>query len=393
MECHWLHNYLLGLKNEGYDKYKIILGREDLQPLLKGFSTSFISFDVKKEVMRMINANFSSYFTLKRNGYTKARRPKFHGIDYFFTLSFVQDFMINGDQLIISTKDPKNKKLTFKLPYTHPIKGMKCERHKTKTSEIKVLKISIDGDGEFYVSISYEKREPEIDSNNKDNIYIDLGKVNLVTSFEPIPNEANIYNSKFLTQNQKYNDSRTDQLKSKRDKKVKYSLKWRKYNTKIKKLNSKKKTQTKLSLHKLSKDLTSQNKNLTIGDLNGLKENIITPFKKLNHQMQNNWPLKTFVGLLEYKSKLKGIELIKVNEAWTSKTCCSCGCLNDKLKVSDRVYVCKNCGSIIDRDVNGAVNIYKVCTGSYNLPLDTLKVSKRSGWGYVHKQFHQHSLE
>ncbi len=47
--------------------------------------------------------------------------------------------------------------------------------------------------------------------------------------------------------------------------------------------------------------------------------------------MQNNWNLQTFIHLLEYKNKLKGNQVVKVNEAWTSKTCCKCGNINHDL--------------------------------------------------------------
>ena len=49
----------------------------------------------------------------------------------------------------------------------------------------------------------------------------------------------------------------------------------------------------------------------------------------------------------------------------SSKTCSQCGSIKHDLKLSDRVYICKECGAIIDRDLNAAINlrdnkIYKV---------------------------------
>lgn len=41
----------------------------------------------------------------------------------------------------------------------------------------------------------------------------------------------------------------------------------------------------------------------------------------------------------------------------SSKTCCRCGHLKVDLKLSDRIYRCSNCGNIIDRDVNAAINL------------------------------------
>ena len=52
----------------------------------------------------------------------------------------------------------------------------------------------------------------------------------------------------------------------------------------------------------------------------------------------------------EYNKKL-----IFVNEAYTSKTCSSCG--NIYNIEASKVYTCKSCSSIMDRDANASKNI------------------------------------
>ena len=147
---------------------------------------------------------------------------------------------------------------------------------------------------------------------------------------------------------------------------------------------NKKKTQTNLILQKVSKDLSGQNKTILIGELSNLKRNIKTNFRHLNRQIQNNWNLQTFIHLLEYKNKLKGNQVIKVNEAWTSKTCCKCGSINHDLDLSDRQYIC-DCGNDLNRDINGAINIYKQFMGDYNPPFETLIVSERFDWCHINQ--------
>ena len=41
----------------------------------------------------------------------------------------------------------------------------------------------------------------------------------------------------------------------------------------------------------------------------------------------------------------------------SSKTCSVCGAVKPDLKLSDRIYICPECGCVIDRDYNAAVNI------------------------------------
>ena len=41
----------------------------------------------------------------------------------------------------------------------------------------------------------------------------------------------------------------------------------------------------------------------------------------------------------------------------SSKTCSNCGAINKELPLKDREWTCSNCSTVLDRDVNAAVNI------------------------------------
>lgn len=61
---------------------------------------------------------------------------------------------------------------------------------------------------------------------------------------------------------------------------------------------------------------------------------------------------------LEYKCRWYGKTLSVIDRFYpSSKTCSRCGWKNDDLKLSDRVFKCKDCGLEIDRDLNAAINI------------------------------------
>ena len=61
---------------------------------------------------------------------------------------------------------------------------------------------------------------------------------------------------------------------------------------------------------------------------------------------------------LEYKCKWNNIDLI-IADRWfpSSKLCSECGHKKDKLSLSERTYICEECGSIIDRDLNASINL------------------------------------
>ena len=67
-----------------------------------------------------------------------------------------------------------------------------------------------------------------------------------------------------------------------------------------------------------------------------------------------------FVRQMQYKCEWNGIEFIQVDRFYpSSKTCSNCGCYKKDLKLSDRVFICPDCGTSIDRDYNAALNLMR----------------------------------
>ena len=97
---------------------------------------------------------------------------------------------------------------------------------------------------------------------------------------------------------------------------------------------------------------------LVVGDVTDIARNKRKQKKGSRRTNQENSgnPLGKLVNLLEYKGKLKGVDIVKINEAYTSQTCPKCG---HRHKPSGRVYKCKNkaCGFVAPRDEVGAANI------------------------------------
>lgn len=61
---------------------------------------------------------------------------------------------------------------------------------------------------------------------------------------------------------------------------------------------------------------------------------------------------------IEYKAQWQGEKVI-IADRWdpSSRKCSVCGVINKKLKLSDRKWVCMNCGTLHDRDENAAKNL------------------------------------
>ena len=73
---------------------------------------------------------------------------------------------------------------------------------------------------------------------------------------------------------------------------------------------------------------------------------------------QNLYLLRT---LIESKAANLGIEIKFADRFYpSSKTCSNCGHVKKDLKLSERIYKCPECGEIIDRDFNAALNLERL---------------------------------
>ena len=116
-------------------------------------------------------------------------------------------------------------------------------------------------------------------------------------------------------------------------------------------------------LHQVTSEIIKRNPSfITIEDLNvsGMMKN-----KHLSKAIQQQ-KLYEFRRQLEYKCKWNNIELRIVDRYFPStKLCHECGSIKKDLKLSDRIYVCLECGNKIDRDYQASLNlrdatIYKI---------------------------------
>jgi len=93
---------------------------------------------------------------------------------------------------------------------------------------------------------------------------------------------------------------------------------------------------------------------ISLEDLNisGMMKN-----KHLSKAIQQQ-SLYKFGRQLKYKGIWNNIE-IRIVDRWypSSKTCHECGNLNKLLTLNDREWVCTECGSVLDRDLNASLNL------------------------------------
>ena len=66
-----------------------------------------------------------------------------------------------------------------------------------------------------------------------------------------------------------------------------------------------------------------------------------------------------------YKGQWYGCQVILADPFYpSSKRCSQCGHAKTEISLSERVYACDYCGLMIERDLNAAINLKQLTTGS-----------------------------
>lgn len=228
--------------------------------------------------------------------------------------------------------------------------------------EIVIKPHRIYGHTVYVMHIIYRKSiEPE--NTTQENIMaIDLGIRNLATVVTT-KKIATIYDGRELISRLR--------LFSKNKGKLQSTVKKSRHTTskKLHYLTIKERNYVKDYIHKVSTFIVKQAikekvKTILIGELNKGITNI--DIGKQNNEKLHKIPFGRLCSMIEYKAKEVGIDVIFVDESYTSQTCSVCGKVDKSNRKHRGLYVCE-CGNVINADVNGALNILKRVSPSLTL--------------------------
>jgi putative transposase len=107
--------------------------------------------------------------------------------------------------------------------------------------------------------------------------------------------------------------------------------------------------------HQLSTQIIRENQAVAVEDL-AVKGLARTRLAKSVHDA--GW--SAFVAMLEYKAAMYGREFFRIGRFEpTSQVCSACGVKDGPKPLHIRVWTCGACGTVLDRDINAAVNVAK----------------------------------
>ena len=349
----FLYNLALETKTTAYLGNRVNLSRYDLQKQV---------VDLKKELPRLKETNSQSLQSALINldeAYKKffkgAGFPKFKKKTNGGSFAVPQNVIVENDLLII----PKFKE------------GIKIVLHRTINGTIKSATISVTPTGKYFVSILCDTKEEiptkaPIEENT--TIGVDLGIKDFLTTSD---GEV-VDNPKYL----KNNIDRLKVLQRRASKKKKGSSNRRKANKRVALLHEKITNQRQDFLHKVSTKLIRENQTIaleTLGISNMIKNHNLA-------QAISDVSWSEFNRMIEYKAEWYGVNVLRIGRFTPSSKACECGVINKDLKLSDRVWKCKSCGRVNERDYLAARNIkkfalYKDSSGQ-ELPVEPVEMSE-----------------
>ena len=250
-------------------------------------------------------------------------------------------------QLPQGTKISKDNKQIF-IP---KVKWVGIDLHREFKGNIKTVTISKTVTNKYFVSILVDtmvEKPKKQKIKESTSVGVDLG----IKDFAITSDGKKFENKDFFKSTMK--KLRIEQRSLAR--KQKGSNHYKKQKIIVALLHEKIRNQRQDYLHKISSYLINNYDTICIEDLS--VKNMVKNHNLARAISDMGWG--EFRNMLEYKAEWKGKNISVIGRFEpSSKTCSNCGVINKELKLNDRGWVCNNCNTQHDRDVNAAINIKK----------------------------------
>jgi putative transposase len=352
--CRKIYNWALDFKNKRYAQYKQNVSRYELSRMLTFLKTTD-EMSYLKEVDSQALQQELSHLDIAFTNFFKhgAGYPKFKNKRGNQTFACTRSIKIDFKEQKVSVPKIKDVVVRIDREFEGVIKS--CIVSKTTTDKYYIAILVDDGK-----ELPMKKLIKE-----QTSIGIDVG----LKSFLVDSNNVVVDNPKFYSKA----EPRIKCLQRRLSKKVEGSNNRKKAQKKLALKHEKVANQRKDFLQKLSTEIIKNQDTIFIEDLD--VERMLKSHNLAKSISDVSW--SEFFRMLKYKSDWYGKNVIEIGRFEPSSKMCDCGAINNELKLEDRVWVCKECGSINERDFLAANNIKKF--GMMKLKYNTYATSGTRG--------------
>ena len=342
----FVYNQMLAQKQNAYKIDKTNLKVTDLSKwfhgtLLKDEQYAWLkeqNTKVMKQAIRQMDGAYRNFFK-QHNGFPKFKSKK-------------------DKQSALFPYEAISKHNTFEtrhISLTTPLKNIKfrCSdlyfsRLQKYNRNIRSATLSKTKSGNFFLSILIEMEDTELKKfeHTNEQVGIDLGVKDFV-----ITSDGKVFKNKHFF---KKKEKQIKKLQRQLSKKVKGSNNRKKAQVRIAKLFERITNKKDAYIHYVTNELLTYFDTIFMEDLN------------VHGMLRNHHLAKAIqeVGFCKFKETLVNKALVNDKQVVfidrfypSSKTCSVCGYKKRDLRLSDREWICPNCGMKHDRDINAAMNI------------------------------------
>lgn len=343
--CRFVYNNVLSIRQSYFKDYKFKSTDLNIEQMLKAFNPWLNNVEAKalQQSIRDLDKAYSNWFnSLSKKTKQKYKSPKFKkksDKQSYRTQQMRKDFFKLLDIENRKITVPKIGKITYRCGYDFSKYGI------TKVCNITLKKSKTK---KYYCCICCECDLPSYIKPVFDNIAFDLG----LKDFAIFDSGEVIENPNFFKKTQ--NRLSKEQIKLSHC--IKGSNNYNKQKLKVAKIYEKVKNQRKDFQHKISSRIVIENQNI-------YSENLRISNMLKNHKLAKSIQdaaFGSFCNMISYKSLMYKRNYIKIDTFFpSSKLCHCCGFKYNGLSLDERYWICPECGTYLDRDVNAALNVLK----------------------------------
>ena len=336
----FVYNHMLEKSIEAYKSGESITSRNAFNYMLTSLKREYTwLYDVDSTALTAANdhlADAFKFFFRKQCGFPKFKSKRRDRASYISKC-------VNGN-IHLEGK-------AIRLPKLGMVRA-KIHRQPKADWKIKSATVSRDSDGKHYVSVLFEF-EADVPSvtpvtaigldYKSDGLYMD-SEGNIGSNHKCF-RESHAKLAREQRKLSRKKGSRKGEAKSNN---------YLKQQTKVAKLHKHISNQRLDNLHKLSTEIANQYDVVCVESLN-MRAMSNKGFGNGKATLDNGYGI--FLNMLEYKLSDRGKHFVKIDKWFpSSQICHECGTIH-KLELSERTYRCPDCGAVIDRDLNAALNI------------------------------------
>jgi putative transposase len=336
-ECRWLYNHLLAERKHAWENEQKSLNYHTQAvsiPPLKAERPSLatVNAQVLQNVAVRVDLAYKAFFRRVKAGEKEVGYPRFKGYGRYDSLTFPQ---------VQSSCEIKNGKLVVSK-----IGHIRIILHRPVEGTPKTATLQRTSTGKWYVTFSCEV-EPKRLPKRANPVGLDVG----LHTFATMSDATAIENPRFFRREEK-ELAKVQRKLSKAEKGTKERRFRRKAVGRVHERTAFKRDNFS---HQHSRKVVDGYGVIAVEDL------------QVNRMLHNHCLAKSisdaawsgFFSMLFYKAEEAGRTFIKVNPAYTSQTCSTCG-HRQKMPLSERVFNCPCCNLHLDRDHNASLNILRI---------------------------------